>query len=166
MLPPCSLGSSVPRRWWHQVAGPRAAPSHSPDEHTTRRGCAFVATRSPWSNTYDPPIEDGAVPSDRVRTLEIQANQAFETYRELYFEGGVSSAYLWDLDHGFAGVILIKRRKPSRLWRRNNQRFLRHDLGPVLFFLRRLGRGQCAWGHVQMREARAPAARAPEGGAR
>lgn len=65
--------------------------------------------RSPWSNTYDPPIEDGAVPSDRVRTLEIQANQAFETYRELYFEGGVSSAYLWDLDHGFAGVILIKR---------------------------------------------------------
>ena len=30
-------------------------------------------------------------------------------YRELYFEGGVSSAYLWDLDHGFAGVVLIKK---------------------------------------------------------
>lgn len=27
----------------------------------------------------------------------------------MYFEGGVSSVYLWDLDHGFAGVILIKR---------------------------------------------------------
>lgn len=26
-----------------------------------------------------------------------------------YFEGGVSSVYLWDLDHGFAGVILIKK---------------------------------------------------------
>ena len=26
-----------------------------------------------------------------------------------YFEGGVSSVYLWDLDPGFAGVILIKK---------------------------------------------------------
>ena len=26
-----------------------------------------------------------------------------------YFDGGVSSVYLWDLDHGFAGVILIKK---------------------------------------------------------
>lgn len=26
-----------------------------------------------------------------------------------YFEGGVSSVYLWDLDNGFAGVILIKK---------------------------------------------------------
>ena len=26
-----------------------------------------------------------------------------------YFEGGVSSVYLWDLDHGFAGVILVKK---------------------------------------------------------
>ncbi|KAL1465822.1 hypothetical protein WDU94_005360 [Cyamophila willieti] len=32
--------------------------------------------RSPWSNVYDPPLED---------------------------------VYLWDLDHGFAGVILIKK---------------------------------------------------------
>lgn len=30
-------------------------------------------------------------------------------YFTRYFEGGVSSAYLWDLDHGFAGVILIKK---------------------------------------------------------
>ena len=30
-------------------------------------------------------------------------------YRELYFEGGVSSVYLWDLDAGFAGVILMKK---------------------------------------------------------
>merc|ERR1711868_228208 len=33
----------------------------------------------------------------------------FDQYREMYFEGGVSSVYLWDLDHGFAGVILIKK---------------------------------------------------------
>jgi capping protein beta len=57
----------------------------------------------------DPPLADGAVPSDRLRRLEIEANQAFDTYRELYFESGVCSVYLWDLDHGFAGVILIKK---------------------------------------------------------
>ncbi|PIO55149.1 hypothetical protein TELCIR_23468, partial [Teladorsagia circumcincta] len=26
-----------------------------------------------------------------------------------YFEGGISSVYFWDLDHGFAGVVLIKK---------------------------------------------------------
>jgi capping protein beta len=26
-----------------------------------------------------------------------------------YYEGGVSSVYLWDLDHGFAGVVLMKK---------------------------------------------------------
>ncbi|KAG2459124.1 CAPZB protein, partial [Polypterus senegalus] len=65
--------------------------------------------RSPWSNKYEPPIEDGAMPSARLRKLEIEANNAFDQYRDLYFEGGVSSVYLWDLDHGFAGVILIKK---------------------------------------------------------
>ncbi|XP_022085541.1 F-actin-capping protein subunit beta-like [Acanthaster planci] len=65
--------------------------------------------RSPWSNKYDPPLDDGAVPSAKLRKLEIDANVAFDTYRDLYFEGGVSSVYLWDLDHGFAGVILIKK---------------------------------------------------------
>lgn len=49
------------------------------------------------------------MPSERLRQLEIDANGAFEQYREMYFEGGVSSVYLWDLDHGFAGVILIKK---------------------------------------------------------
>ena len=65
--------------------------------------------RSPWSNKYDPPLDDGAVPSDKLRSLEILANQAFDTYRELYFEGGICSVYLWDLDNGFAGVILLKK---------------------------------------------------------
>lgn len=65
--------------------------------------------RSPWTNSYEPPLEDGAMPSERLRKLEIEANTAFDQYRELYFEGGVSSVYLWDLDNGFAGVILIKK---------------------------------------------------------
>ena len=32
-----------------------------------------------------------------------------------YYEAGVSSVYLWDLDHGFAGVILIKKGELSAL---------------------------------------------------
>ena len=65
--------------------------------------------RSPWSNTYDPPFDEGVQPSDRLRKLEVEANAAFEQYREMYFEGGVSSVYFWDNDIGFAGVILIKK---------------------------------------------------------
>lgn len=67
------------------------------------------AYRSPWTNTYEPPLEDGAMPSERLRRLEEEANAAFDQYRGQYFEGGVSSVYLWDLDSGFAGVILIKK---------------------------------------------------------
>ncbi|KAG0307926.1 hypothetical protein BGZ97_000231 [Linnemannia gamsii] len=66
--------------------------------------------RSPWSNEFSPPLADATYPSAKLRKLEIAANDAFDTYRELYFEGGVSSAYFWDLDDGaFAGVILIKK---------------------------------------------------------
>lgn len=65
--------------------------------------------RSPWSNVYDPPIDDGATPSERMRSLEIEANEAFDHYREMYYDGGVSSVYTWELDHGFAAVILIKK---------------------------------------------------------
>ncbi|OZJ03059.1 F-actin-capping protein subunit beta isoforms 1 and 2 [Bifiguratus adelaidae] len=67
------------------------------------------AYRSPWSNEYDPALADGAQPSEKLRLLEVTANEAFDTYREMYFEGGISSVYLWDLDDGFAGVVLIKK---------------------------------------------------------
>jgi len=65
--------------------------------------------RSPWSNKYDPPLDDGQVPSAELRKLEIVANEVFDIYRDLYFEGGVSSVYCWDLDDGFAACILIKK---------------------------------------------------------
>jgi len=41
--------------------------------------------------------------------MEMEANELFDSYRELYFEGGTSSVYLWDLDNGFAGCFLIKK---------------------------------------------------------
>jgi capping protein (actin filament) muscle Z-line, beta len=54
-------------------------------------------------------LADGALPSEKLRKLEVAANEAFDTYRDLYFEGGVSSVYMWDLEKGFAAVVLIKK---------------------------------------------------------
>ena len=52
--------------------------------------------------------------------MEVKANEAFDVYRELYYEGGVSSVYLWNLDDGFAGVVLLKKGELSghrkQLW--------------------------------------------------
>lgn len=83
--------------------------------------------RSPWSNEFDPPLQDApassdggeeqqqqqtnaaGLPSEKVRRMEIKANEAFDVYRELYYESGVSSVYFWNLDDGFAGVVLLKK---------------------------------------------------------
>ncbi|WRT67296.1 uncharacterized protein IL334_004264 [Kwoniella shivajii] len=73
--------------------------------------------RSPWSNEYIPSSNGGPTPSSKLRQLEISLNSAFDTYREMYFEGGVSSVYLWDLEDdpgqgkeiSFAGVVLLKK---------------------------------------------------------
>jgi len=65
--------------------------------------------RSPWTNKYDPHLSDGALPSAKLRDIEVQGNEIFDIYRDLYYEGGVSSVYCWDLDKGFASVILIKK---------------------------------------------------------
>lgn len=81
--------------------------------------------RSPWSNKYFPVIDSlddelpPPFPSNILRELEIKANDSFEIYKDLYYEGGgISSVYLWDvaddeeespLESGFAGVVLIKK---------------------------------------------------------
>lgn len=54
--------------------------------------------RSPWSNEYFPPMDDGFLPSKALRDLEVTANSLFDSYRKLYFEGGHSSAYFFDTD--------------------------------------------------------------------
>eukprot|EP01098_Paradermamoeba_levis_P010553 TRINITY_DN4441_c0_g1_i1.p1 TRINITY_DN4441_c0_g1~~TRINITY_DN4441_c0_g1_i1.p1 ORF type:complete len:182 (-),score=50.88 TRINITY_DN4441_c0_g1_i1:326-871(-) len=65
--------------------------------------------RSPWSNNYDPPLKDGAAPSSQLRAIEIDMNDSFDIYRDMYFEGGISSVYCWDLEDAWAAVILIKK---------------------------------------------------------
>ncbi|KAI3384522.1 hypothetical protein SNEBB_003590 [Seison nebaliae] len=78
----------------------------------TRDGDSY---RSPWTNQYFPPI-DGHFPCDVLRQLEIEANDAFEQYKDMYYEGGLSSVFFWEVDFPskFAGIILIKKdAKPS-----------------------------------------------------
>ncbi len=50
----------------------------------------------------------GNLSSDRPHQLETEVNQAFEQYRQMHYESGVSSVYFWDLENSFASVILIK----------------------------------------------------------
>lgn len=82
--------------------------------------------RSPWSNKYFPEVEQDSdelpppFPSRILRELEMKANESFDIYRDLYYEGaGTSSVYFWDtneeddesetLENGFAGVVLFKK---------------------------------------------------------
>lgn len=77
--------------------------------------------RSPYSNKYNPPTNDDELPypSPALRELEIKANESFDIYRDLYYDGGgMSSVYMWDtaedldascIDEGFAGVVLFKK---------------------------------------------------------
>ena len=56
-------------------------------------------------------MEDGFLPDDALRAVEVEANELFDAYRENYYEGGSSSVYLWSTDNGFAGCFLIKKSK-------------------------------------------------------
>ena len=70
--------------------------------------------RSPYSNEYDPPLEDGLLPSAERRELEVRMNDAFDIYRTLYFDEGLSSVYVWDSAEGFALPFSRKRLRARR----------------------------------------------------
>ncbi|KDP27513.1 hypothetical protein JCGZ_20153 [Jatropha curcas] len=66
--------------------------------------------RSPWSNKYHPPLEDALYPSIALRKLELEANEVFSVYRDQYYEGGISSVYMWEDDNeGLVACFLIKK---------------------------------------------------------
>lgn len=66
--------------------------------------------RSPWSNEYQPPMPEAVLPSETLRQLEVKANQVFQEYTRLYYQGGVSSVYFWDTNpNEFACSFLIKK---------------------------------------------------------
>ncbi|PFH37539.1 putative F-actin-capping protein subunit beta [Besnoitia besnoiti] len=78
-----------------------------------QHGSAF---RSPWSNTYIEKDSAGPAaprrfkPADNLRHLESAYNQIFDAYRHTYYEGGVSSVYLWSLpsEDGFAAAFVLR----------------------------------------------------------
>mmetsp|Transcript_15591 Transcript_15591/g.47626 ORF Transcript_15591/g.47626 Transcript_15591/m.47626 type:complete len:279 (+) Transcript_15591:39-875(+) len=65
--------------------------------------------RSPWTNDYVPPLADGVKPLLGLRRIEELANDVFDAYRGRYYEGGVSSVYVWDLEGSadFAACVLF-----------------------------------------------------------
>ena len=62
--------------------------------------------RSPWSNKYDPPLGDGAVPPQKLRNLEIQLNDVFDIYREMYPLAPSSFPFLLSL-HSFVFSLFV-----------------------------------------------------------
>jgi len=61
------------------------------------------AYRSPWSNTYyeeGEQVEGELFPRNDLRALEIKANAIFDVYRNLYFQGGLSSVYFFETEEG------------------------------------------------------------------
>ena len=66
--------------------------------------------------------------------MEIEINAAFDVYRSMYYEGtesevtpgggggaAIGSVYLWDLDEGFAGVVLLKKETGGNKGRGNSK---------------------------------------------
>ena len=82
---------------------------HTPSSITSSH--PLTACRSsPWTNSYDPPIDDGVLPPAHLRTLEESANDLFSSYMQSYYENGVSSVYCWELDEkSFAACVLFKK---------------------------------------------------------
>jgi capping protein beta len=77
--------------------------------------CACVCVCGSFTCEISPTLSlsvcsyEGQKPSAELRELEIKANEVFDVYRDLYYEGGVASVYAWDLDDGFALVVLVKK---------------------------------------------------------
>ncbi|KAF8997461.1 subunits of heterodimeric actin filament capping protein Capz [Hymenopellis radicata] len=93
-------------------------------DRTTGReylACDYNRDGESQPGEYDPPLDDGTVPSSKLRKLEISANSRLSIRIE---RCGVSSVYLWDLDGGgFAGVVLFTKvmmpaspNEPSGSW--------------------------------------------------
>ena len=55
-------------------------------------------------------MEDGIQPPEELRQLEVIANEAFDSFRELYYEGGTSSCWFWVTpDSDWACCVAIKK---------------------------------------------------------
>ena len=75
--------------------------------------------RSPHSNKYFDPetgeqSDSDFLPSPELRLIEQDANVIFDTYRDQYFQGGLSSVYFFDCEDGaFGAAWLIHKEVPA-----------------------------------------------------
>ena len=66
--------------------------------------------RSPYSNEYFPPIDDGQQIPDRLRKIEVLANNGFSAYLSRYFGHGTLSAYCWEIsDNEFGLGVFVQK---------------------------------------------------------
>lgn len=66
--------------------------------------------RSPFSNQYYPPIDDGQQIPAKLRALEELGNKVFGSYLNLYFGYGTLSLYCWEIDDDSFGVGVFVRK--------------------------------------------------------
>jgi capping protein beta len=66
--------------------------------------------RSPYTNTYEPPIPKPTLPSEFLRQMEVMANRGFQAYLRQYFDYGVCSVYCWECDDNSFGVGVFIRK--------------------------------------------------------
>lgn len=76
-------------------------------------GKKYISSRSPHNNQYYPSIDDGKLPAEPLRQLEIKLNQMFHLYvLQYYSQGALSSVYLYEvgsnIKDGFIVAVLIK----------------------------------------------------------
>ena len=81
--------------------------------------------RSPWSNTYFPPIDSNKLLPKELRELEQKLNELIKLYKKIYYnEDAISSAYITysddQISNGFTCTIYIK----SNI---NNSPYLKDD---------------------------------------
>ena len=67
--------------------------------------------RSPFSNQYFPPLDDGTQIPSKLRALEELGNKAFGSYLNLYFnKSGTLSVYCWEIDDNSFGLGVFIRK--------------------------------------------------------
>jgi capping protein beta len=66
--------------------------------------------RSPFSNKYYPPLDDGQEIPAKLRALEELGNKAFGSYLNLYFGFGTLSLYCWEIDDNAFGLGVFVRK--------------------------------------------------------
>lgn len=106
-----------------------------------RRGCSLFG------------VLPGAHDEERIYvllpSLESVANIEF---MNRYYEGGVSSVYFWDLDDGFAGVVLLK--KSMYYWAWFSWKRLRNSIGTnALETATPKGKSEGGWDSIHVFEA-------------